>query len=82
MFSELIICPKCRTEIELKSGDNWTINELSIVSQEKCQCIQKQQPNKKAMKPLDQAFKRMQQDEINLRSTSKVSNSNESSGEG
>jgi hypothetical protein len=77
MSSEIIICPKCFVEYELNYGDKWAMNDVSVTAQTKCKCktIQNKQ------KPLDMAFKRMQ-DEINLRSSGKISNTNEGSDKG
>jgi hypothetical protein len=74
--SEIIFCARCHTEIDLNYGDKWEINELSIVSQNKCKCKTIQ-----TTKPLDVAFKRMQ-NEINIRSSGKVPNTNEGSDKG
>jgi hypothetical protein len=74
--SEIIICARCHTEIDLNYGDKWEINDLSITSQTKCKCtIQKQSPT-----ILDKALKDI--NEINLRSSSKIPNTDEGSSKG
>jgi hypothetical protein len=57
---EIVKCSKCGHEFDLNYGDKWAINDNSVVSQSDCKCFKKLQKQK----PLDVAFKRLENEGI------------------
>lgn len=70
MTSEIIVCPRCKSEIDLNYGDKWAINEIAIVSQTTCNC-RKVKVKKSHIKPLDEALLKLKDvlNERNFRSS-------------
>lgn len=61
MSSEIIICPYCKSEIDLNYGDKWAINEFTVISETACKCKKKIVETEKI---LDKAFTILKQQGI------------------
>lgn len=74
MDSEIIICPKCKTEFDLQY-----VND-EVVSRSWCNCVVKQKLTN-GLKPLDYAFKKINEvlNEKSKSGTRKVSKSTKAS---